>query len=107
VPPEDQTCGCRCDDPDRAGYRKKMKQMTTRVVIAATIATASLGFGLAPAGAQPNDNASCAALVGTHGPLGSQGEYQRTEHDPTFGHRAVRFVATFGDCDALLETLKE
>ena len=84
-----------------------MKQRTTRVVTVATIATASLGFGLAPAGAQPNDNASCAALVGVHGPLGNPGEYQRTAHDPTFGHRAVRFVATFGDCDAMLEMLQD
>jgi hypothetical protein len=84
-----------------------MKQMTTRVVIAATIATASLSFGVAPAGAQPNDSASCAALVGVHGPLGNPGEFQRTAHDPTFGHRAVRFVATFEDCDALLEMLQE
>jgi hypothetical protein len=80
-----------------------MKKMTTRIVITAAIATASLGVGLAPAGAQPNDNASCAALVGAHGPLGNPGEYQRTAHDPTFGQRAVKFVATFGDCDALLD----
>jgi hypothetical protein len=84
-----------------------MKQMTTRVLITATIATASLGFGLAPAVAQPNHNASCAALVGVHGPLGNPGEFQRTAHDPTFGHRAVRFVATFKDCDAMLEMLQE
>jgi hypothetical protein len=84
-----------------------MKQMTTRVLITATIVTASFGFGLAPAGAQPNDNASCAALVGVHGPLGNPGEFQRTANDPTFGHRAVRFVATFKDCDAMLEMLQE
>jgi hypothetical protein len=73
-------------------------KMKRRSFIVVAVAVASLGFGLAPAGAQPSQNASCVALIGTHGELGNPGEYQRTEHDPSFGQRSVKFVALLENC---------
>jgi len=73
-------------------------KMRRRFSIALAVAVASLGVGLAPAGAQPSENASCVALIGTHGELGNPGEYQRTAHDPSFGQRSVKFVALLDDC---------
>lgn len=73
--------------------------MRTRLFIAVVAAVAiSLGAGIAPAGATLNPNASCAAQLGAHGELGNPGGYQRTAHDPTFGLRAVKFVAMLDDC---------
>lgn len=64
----------------------------------AAVAAIALGAGSAPASAVPNTHASCAAQLGAHGEMGSPGEYQRIFHDPTFGLRAVSFVATLEDC---------
>lgn len=70
-----------------------------RTLILAAAAAIALGASSAPATAAPNDNASCAAQLGPHGEMGSPGEYQRVFHDPTFGQRAVRIVATLPDCE--------
>ncbi len=79
-------------------------KMKNRFIVVVAVAAASLATAIAPAGAQPNQNASCAAQLGAHGELGNPGEYQRTAHDPSFGQRAVKFVATFeGDCSELGE----
>jgi len=72
--------------------------MRSRLITVIAVAAASLAIGVGPAAAQPDDNASCAAQLGAHGELGNPGEYQRTAHDPSFGLRAVKFVALLDDC---------
>lgn len=70
----------------------------TPCVVAAAIIAIALGAGITPANAAPNPNSSCAAQLGALGELGNPGDYQRVYHDPTFGLRAVRSVATLEDC---------